>query len=100
MSKANIFYAALVVVFMAYYTYTVFLADDALVNRTQVTYDESGGYEVVTKRPDGSKIVEIYEVDANSSPKSHTLMLVGSEPASEPKVLKKGTFVPKFKKET
>ena len=100
MRTPNILYIALGVLFFGYSAHYVFLADDALAKRTVTNFDENGGYERVTARPDGSRIVETYEVNADGTPKSHTLMSVGADPDSEPKILKKGTFVPKFKKES
>ena len=98
MQKVNILYAAIIVLFLGYYGFTVFLADDALVKRTVATYGEDGGYELVTTRLDGTRVVETYAVHADGSPKSHTLVSIAPEPGSEPKIMKQGTFEPKFKK--
>ncbi len=95
MQKNNIVIGCLLLLAVGYYGYTVFLADDALVKRTVKTETESGGYQVITKRTDGSSIIETYELDANGSPLSHELISVGAEPGSEPVIMKKGTFVPK-----
>jgi len=96
MKKANIVLAGLVVVSFGYFIYAIFLADNALVKRTEVIKDEHGGYQVITERTDGTQIVEIFEVDANGTPISHTLGFVDAAPGSEMKTIKQGTFVPKF----
>jgi len=100
MSKVNIVVAGVFVLFAVYFSYTVVLADDALVKRTVKTEGENGGYQIVTNRVDGSRIIETYKVNEDGSPLSHELLMVGSEPGSEPKIMKKGTFVPKFKKQS
>ena len=97
MHKSNLILAGLGVLFLGYYTYTVFLSDNALINRTDIVKDEKGGYQVTTKLLDGTQLIETYEVNDNGSPLSHTLASVGSEPGSKPVAIKKGTFVPKFK---
>lgn len=97
MNKSNIILAGIVVLFLSYYSYTVFLADDALINRTEIVKDQKGGYQVTTKLLDGTQLIETYEVNDKGSPLSHTLATVGSEPGSVPVAIKKGTFVPKFK---
>ena len=97
MHKSNFILAGLGVLFLGYYTYTVFLAEDALINRTEIVKDEKGGYQVTTKLLDGTQLIETYEVSDNGSPLSHTLASVASEPGSQPVPIKKGTFVPKFK---
>jgi len=96
MKKANIVYAGLVGLFLVYCAYTIFLASDSLVKRTTKTDGPNGGYTVVTDRGDGTSIVETYVVSDNGSPLSHELKLVSSDPNVEPKIMKKGTFVPKF----
>ena len=97
MQKSNIVVAGLFFVGAAYYVYSVFIGQDALINRTEITKDAKGGYQVTTKLLDGTQLIETYEVNDNGSPLSHTLASVGSEPGSQPVAIKKGTFVPKFK---
>jgi len=80
---------------MGYFAYDVFLAEDALVKRSTKTVNADGGYEIVTKLDDGSRLVETYEVTAEGKPKSHSLMVYGTEPGSEPRIMKKGSFIPK-----
>lgn len=100
MPKANIFYAGLSGLFLVYFGYTVFLADNALVKRTVTTHDGNGGYQRITTKTDGSRLIETYEVSETGSPLSHKLILQGSEPGSEPKIMKSGSFVPKFKQDS
>jgi hypothetical protein len=96
MQKILIAVAALL--FFGYYSYTVFLADDALIKRSETTKDAKGNYQIKTKLLDGSHIVEAYEVHDNVSPKSHSLAKQGSEPGAELKNIKPpSTFKPKFK---
>ena len=97
MRISNILIAGLCVLFAGYYCYTVFLADDALINRTQIDRDAYGGYQVTTKLLDGSQLIETYEVSESGQPLSHELASVGSAPGSKPQPIKKGKFVPKFK---
>ncbi len=97
MNKTNLILAGAVVLFLGYYSYTVFFADDALINRTEITRDAKGGYQVTTKLLDGTQLIETYEVNDNGSPLSHTLASVAAEPGSQPVAIKQGTFVPKFK---
>lgn len=97
MQKTNLVFTAVLVVFLGFYAYTVFLSDNALINRTEITKDGNGGYTAVTERTDGAKIIEVYEVDANGTPLSHSLDFVDSVPGSQPRAIKKGTFEPKFK---
>lgn len=87
--------AGLFVAFLGYYGYTVFLADNALVKRTEITKTDNGGYTAVTERLDGSKIEEVYVVDENGDPYSHDLDFVPSDPSAERRVIKTGTFIPK-----
>jgi len=97
MKKSNLILGGLAVAFLGYYSYTVFLADDALINRTEIARDAKGGYQVTTKLLDGTQLIETYEVNDNGSPLSHTLASLGTEPGSKPVPIKKGKFVPKFK---
>lgn len=100
MPKTNVIYISLFGLFLIYFGYTVFLADNALVKRTVTTHDENGGYQRITTKADGSKLIETYEVSEQGTPLSHKLILQGTEPGSEPKVMKSGSFVPKFKEES
>ena len=85
--------------FFGYYTYTVFLADDALINRSEATKDSQGNYQITTKSLDGSQIIEVYNVHEDGSPKSHSLAKLGAEPGAQPKNIKPPSkFEPKFKK--
>jgi len=86
--------AGLILVFMGYYTYTVFLADDALTKRFEVTKEANGGYTATTRLLDGSQLIETYVIDENGNPYSHTLASV-SKDGGEPQIMKKGKFVPK-----
>lgn len=96
MQKANIVFTGLFILSIGFFSYVVFLGENALVKRTEITKDVNGGYQVITNRTDGSQIIETYEVDANGTPLSHTLAIVDAEPGSEPRAIKQGTFVPKF----
>ena len=90
--------AVVALLFFGYYTYTVFLADDALVKRSETTKDAKGNYQIKTKLLDGSQIIEVYEVHDNGTPKSHSLAKRGTEPGAELKNIKPpSTFKPKFK---
>ena len=96
MQKTNIVLTVLVVAFLGYYSYTVFLAENALVKRTEISKNEKGGYTVVTTLLNGSSLIENYEVTDTGSPLSHTLAVLNPEPGSEPQAIKKGTFIPKY----
>ncbi len=96
MKKAYMMLAGLGGLFLIFFVYTVFLAENAQVKRSVKTAGPNGGYTIVTARSDGSKIIETYVVGDDGSPLSHELLSVGPEPGSEPKIMKKGTFVPKF----
>jgi len=87
--------AGLFVIFLGYYGYTVFLADNALVKRTEITKEANGSYTAIIERLDGSKIEEIYVVDENGNPFSHDLDFIPSDPNAERRVIKTGTFIPK-----
>ena len=101
MPKANILIGIVAVVFLGYYTYTVFLAENALVKRTVATYDGKGGHTLVTTRLDGTKVIETYEVHDDGAPKSFALNSLGPEPGAQLKVMKpKSEFVRKHKKKT
>ena len=90
--------AVVAALFFGAYSYTVFLADDALVKRSEAVKDNNGNYQITTKMLDGSQIIEVYETHENGSPKSHSLAKIGAEPGAEPKNIKPpSTFVPKFK---
>ena len=97
MNKTNIIIVGLFLLFAGYFSYTVFLADDALVKRTVKTEGANGGYQIVTKLDDSSKIVETFTVNDAGSPVSHELIVVDSQTGKEIRTIKKGTFVPKFK---
>jgi len=86
--------AGLILLFMGYYTYDVFLAEDALTKRFEVSKEANGGYTATTKLTDGSQLIETYVIDENGNPYSHTLANV-SKDGGEPQIMKKGTFVPK-----
>lgn len=84
-----------VLIFLGFYTYSVFLADNALIKRFEVTKDGNGGYTATTQLLDGSQLIETYKVDDKGNPLSHSLASMGTEPGSELKYMKNGTFVPK-----
>jgi len=90
-------FAILFLLFISYTAYDVFLSENALVKRSSKTVDANGGYVIVTKQDDGSQLIETYEVHADGTPKSHALVVQGTDPNSEPWVMKKGSFEPKFK---
>lgn len=85
--------AGVTLVFLGYYTYTVFLADDALTKRFEVTKEANGGYTARTKLLDGTQLIETYVIDENGNPYSHTL--AGITKDGKEQIMKKGTFVPK-----
>lgn len=97
MQTSNLIIGAVAVVFMGFYISSVFIGEDALINRSQVTQDGKGGYTVNTRLLDGSQIIETYEVDDQGRPYSHTLATRAAEPGSELSVIKQGKFVPKHK---
>ncbi len=99
MNKSNAALAVIAVLFFGSYVFTVFVGDNALVNRSQASKDAKGNYQITTKLLDGSQIIEVYEVHEDGSPKSHSLAKLGTEPGAELQNIKPPSkFEPKFKK--
>ena len=97
MDKTNIVFTVVILIFLGFYTYTVFLSDTALINRTEISKDEKGGYTVVTNLLNGSKLIETYEVTETGAPLSHTLAVLNPDSGEQARPIKSGTFIPKHK---